>query len=139
MRLLYFLQSSAEEVGQMSYDILQPIRLRYFLSASERQVDLKIGIGLKKHLNLSHFDADLHLNTTQNVSTTIGGPTNEKLHKYNFIYYFNFALEVGAMLSCDYSIPFRVIIFKSKYLEFLWFDFAHFWTHARSNSYLSFM
>ena len=26
----------------MSYDILQPIRLRYFLSAGERQVDLKI-------------------------------------------------------------------------------------------------
>ena len=41
------------------------------------------------------------------------------------------------MSSCDYPNPFWVSIFKNKNLEFPWFDFAHFWVDARSNTYLS--
>ena len=42
------------------------------------------------------------------------------------------------MSSCEYPNPFWVSIFKNKNLEFPWFDFAHFWVDARSNTYLSF-
>ena len=83
------------------------------------------------------FDVKLHLNTTQNASTRIEGPTSKKLRKENIVCYLNFVLEVGAMPTCDYSNPFRVSIFKYKYFKFPWFDFAYFWPHTGSNSCLS--